>query len=91
MFDKKPEYVNETAQVKEYFASKGIELTEEFDIKICAESISQSVYNTSVMLCNLEDENIMSQVAKGDYDEFDVDNESLFNDEYQTMCEFLNL
>lgn len=85
------DYTAEILEVKEYFEDHGIDLTDNFSILICAESIIKSIKTTSIILCNLEDEKVMKQIADGEYDELDLQNANIFNDSYYEMSEFLNI
>lgn len=76
------------ASVIEHFNLYGVVATS-FNLKQFALETSLSIEDASVLLANLEDENVIRQIAQGDYDSFDIEDESIFNDCYFDMMEQL--
>lgn len=72
-------------EVKEYFDDYGVDITPSFSLKEFAEYHDLTIEVAYTYLLNLEDEDIMYEIAKGSYEEFDEDDESQFNDGYDQM------
>ena len=53
--------------------------------------MAASPKKAAVLLCNLEDTKVMSDVAKGMYNSFDLDDPGQFNDSYDDMRNDLGL
>lgn len=72
-------------EVRDYFQEYGNPLPANFSLTKFAKTKGYTVYEAGVLLCNLEDESIMSDIAAGNYNTLDVDNERQFNDSYYDM------
>jgi hypothetical protein len=72
----------------------GVKLSPKFNLTAFANSfrgIKGSTKKAAVLLCNLEDTKVMSDVAKGKYNSFDLDDPGQFNDSYDDMRNDLGL
>ena len=84
----------EMSEIAEYFADYGVKLSPKFNLTAFANSfrgIKGSPKKAAVLLCNLEDTKVMSDVAKGKYNSFDLDDPGQFNDSYDDMRNDLGL
>jgi NRPS condensation-like uncharacterized protein len=80
--------INES--VLSYFADFDI-INEEttFDILAMSEAVNIPVNDLHILLCNLEDEEIMQDIVDGEYYTFDAHDEHQFNDAYLDIMEQL--
>jgi len=76
-------------EVQEHFESYNIFLSDAFSIIECAIMISETPEVTTTLLCNLEDEGIMTEISHGNYEHFDIYDSSIFNDGYEDMMDQL--
>lgn len=64
-------------------------MTEKFDFKDFYKTVGLEKDDAKIFLCNLEDEDIMKEIAAGDYENFDIWDRNIFNDSYDDMMEDL--
>ena len=76
-------------EIKEYFLDYKIKITDKFNLKKCAHCIGLSLDITHILLCNLENTEVMTEIANGNFDNFNWDDGDLFNDCYEDMMEDL--
>lgn len=76
-----------TDEIIGYFKDYEVTLIN-FNLEECAASIGVSIDHAHVFLCNIEDTEVMSNIAKGYYD-LDYEDESIFNDCYHDMMQDL--
>lgn len=76
-------------EVAEYFEDSNIELSDKFSIKEFQKENDLSSKEAVIFLVNLEDKDVMSDIARGDYDSFDIWNSNIFNDDYESIMEDL--
>src|SRR5690349_11198935 len=74
-----------TEEVRDYFDMMGVELTSKFDINKMAKYHHMTAEELSFWLANMEDEDVMTDIANGDYDSFDEDERDQFNDGYKDI------
>lgn len=77
------------SDVEEYFADYNAPLTEKFDFKDFYKTVELKKDDAKIFLCNLEDEDVMKEIAAGDYENFDIWDRNIFNDSYDDMMEDL--
>ncbi len=78
-------------EVMIYFGECGIDVSlSKFDFKSFRIYHDLSKKAAVALLCNLEDENIMQDIANGNYDTFNENDSDQFNDSYEDVIkEFL--
>jgi hypothetical protein len=77
--------------VVSYFKNYGVSMTPSFDLKKLATTHKMPEKVVATLLVNLEDDNIMRDIAKGKYDTFNPFDSSQFNDEYETVTRMVKL
>lgn len=82
-----------TEQIKEYFQdyNEDIYSFDVFNLVEFAEYVGLTCEQAHVLLVNMEDDQVMSDIAKGNYDTFDQYDENQFNDGYEDTMEQLGL
>lgn len=80
------EYAKAVKEVIEYFNAYGVKI-ESFDLQEFADAVHLSVDKATTALCNMELQEAMQEVADGNYDNFDLTNENLFNDSWSDMIQ----
>ena len=73
------------------FADYNIKLTSAFDLNKFAKFIQQSPDTAATLICNLEDVEVMKDVARGNYRTFDMYDSNQFNDSYDDMVDDLGI
>lgn len=79
------QFKTNTKEVIEYFASHEIKMTDKFSLEKFRLYHDLILNDATVLLCNLEEEKIMNDIANGDYTSFNMDNPIQFNDSYDDM------
>jgi hypothetical protein len=78
-------------ELVDYFKEAGIPLTSQFNLKKMSAEVGVEEDTLLVLLQNLEDEEVMRDISKGDYTSFDEYDSDQFNDSYDDMVDDLNL
>ena len=78
-------------EISDYFFDYGIKLTSSFNLDAFAKAEGLSVEEAVTVLVNLENEDVMKDIASGDYSTFDLYDDSQFNDMYDDMMYDLQL
>jgi hypothetical protein len=89
-------FINESEEsdvndIKEYFEDYGIKWSGKFDLKQFIEETGIKADNAEMFLVNLEDSDVMQEIADGDYSNFDPQDSSIFNDCYEDMMDDMGL
>lgn len=88
---KKPTLKENTIQIEEYFDDYGIVISDKFNLKKFANSEGLDQNTLAILICNLEDEKVMKDIAKGNYNTFDAFDSTQFNDDYEDMMSDLGM
>lgn len=81
-----------TQDIKDYFQDiADIEVSSNFSLKSIAKQHGLDTSTISTLLCNLEDTDVMADIAAGNYNSFDIEDSSQFNDGYYGIMEDLGL
>ncbi len=79
-------------QIKEYFDEyHDILISDNFSLEDFSNYHELPIGNSAVLIQNLEDDDIMSDIANGDYSTFDVYEENQFNDGYWEILDTLDM
>lgn len=78
-------------EITEYFKDAGHPLSHDLNLQELADENNLTLYQTHVALCNLEDSDVMEQIAEGNYMIFDINDRDQFNDSYIDMMIDLGL
>ena len=70
------------SEVEEYFEDYGTPLTDNFSLEDFAEEVGLDEEDAEVFLVNMDNEEVMNQIANGIYHNFSVLDQHLFNDSY---------
>jgi len=71
--------------VKEYFEDYESPITDEFSFEKFMEETDLDAEDAETFLMNMENEEVMNEIAKGDYSNFSIADRNLFNDSYGDM------
>lgn len=72
--------------VKEHFEMLNVKLPDNFDMKQVATELEHAEpILLGIMFCNLEDKEVMQEIANGDYSNYDSTNSNIFNDGYRDL------
>ncbi len=82
---------NKTSDIEDYFLNYDVQVTSTFNLASFAEYIQQNQEDAETLLLNLEDEKVMNDIAKGNYETFDMFEPTQFNDEYEQMMDDLGI
>ena len=70
---------------EKYFEEYGIPVTNKFDLKKFSKNEGLDQNTLSILLCNMDSDKVMIDIANGDYDSFNIEDSSQFNDSYEDM------
>jgi len=88
---KKTSGSNQASDIEDYFLDYDVKVTSKFNLEKFAKSIQQSKKNAEVLLLNLEDKEVMKDIANGVYDSFNMFSDTQFNDYYHKMMQDLKI
>lgn len=80
-----------TFEIADYFSTFDKNITKSFNLRKFADLEEVPYEKLTIMLCNLEDEKVMSDIAKGNYNTFDAFDSTQFNDDYEDMMSDLGM
>jgi hypothetical protein len=70
-------------EVLDYFEDHDVDTEHQcLDLRAMARETGISIHNLHVWLLNMEDADVMQDIANGDYESFDVDDRNQFSDSY---------
>lgn len=82
---------NQASDIEDYFSDYDVKITSRFNLEKFAKSIQQSKKNAEALLLNLEDKEVMKDIANGVYDSFNMFSDAQFNDDYDKMMQDLKI
>lgn len=82
---KKPTLKQNIDSIEEYFEEYGIPITNKFDLKKFSKNEGLDQNTLAILLCNMDSDKVMTDIANGDYDSFNIEDSSQFNDSYEDM------
>ena len=75
----------QTQEIHQFFTENGIELDPQFSLQALADDAGIDCDTAYVMVLNLEDPQIMQDIARCNYDTFNIFDSLQFNDGYEDV------
>ena len=72
-------------EIEEHFLKFGIKLTENFNLEKLHWELDEFIENLPLLLCNLKDVKLMEEISSGNYTNFNMFDEKVYNNKFNNI------